>query len=234
MGIRYRLQTQVIEPLQFRIDRLGNPPYQPLPWEEAGKAAKRDRASRDRWDAIERFLAASEIRPESALDLGCNIGFFSFSLAKTGVPTLGVEMDPRYFRIANYARSRTDGPASFLNLTVTEQTMRLLPTVDLTLLLAVWHHWVHNEGLDGATSLLKQLWEHTNRALIFESGENEMSPKFGLPPLEPTPLEWFANYLGDVCAPSEVVDLGRYPATEWADDGSSPVPLRSLVAVVRR
>src|SRR3954463_15312950 len=172
MGIRYRLQKQVLEPLQFRVDRLGPQPYQPLPWDE-GRTAKRDRATRERWDAIERFLSESQLKPESALDLGCNIGFFSFSLAKAGIPTLGVEMDPRYFRIASYAAARmNDRPVTFLNLAVDYRTIRLVPTVDLTVLLAVWHHWVRNDGLDGASALLREVWRHTNRALIFESGEN--------------------------------------------------------------
>jgi SAM-dependent methyltransferase len=232
MGIRYRIQTQVLEPLQDRFDRLGPLPYQPLPG-ATGRPAKREQASRDRWEAIEGFLGERRVAPGAAMDVGCNIGFFCFALAARGVPTLGVEMDPRYFRIASHGRARRPGdPVWFLNMAVTDQTLPLLPVVDLTLLLAVWHHWVRHEGLDGASALLAGVWSHTDRALLFETGEREMGPAFGLPAFDPDPATWLADYLARTCEGSEVAVLGRYPATE--SSGSGDAPLRNLFAVVRR
>jgi tRNA (mo5U34)-methyltransferase len=40
----------------------------------------------------------------SCLDIGCNAGFYSFELARRGASVLGIDVDPRYLRQAQWAR----------------------------------------------------------------------------------------------------------------------------------
>jgi tRNA (mo5U34)-methyltransferase len=42
----------------------------------------------------------------SCLDIGCNAGFYSFELAKRGGEVLGIDLDPRYLRQAEWARQQ--------------------------------------------------------------------------------------------------------------------------------
>src|SRR4028119_2359834 len=39
----------------------------------------------------------------TALDIGCNAGFYSFELAKRGAQVLGIDLDPHYLKQANWA-----------------------------------------------------------------------------------------------------------------------------------
>src|SRR5436189_41421 len=133
-------------------------------------------------------------------------GSVCFSLAFKGIPALGVDMDSRDLRIAQYARSRLKlWNVGLSKMVVSLDTVRLLPAVDLVLLMSVWHHWVREFGLDDATALLREVWERCNSVLVFETGEDEMPPEFGLPSMEPTPREWLQSYLSRQCVDSAVV-----------------------------
>ena len=39
----------------------------------------------------------------TALDIGCNAGFYSFELAKRGADVLGIHLDPHYLKQASWA-----------------------------------------------------------------------------------------------------------------------------------
>jgi len=39
----------------------------------------------------------------TALDIGCNAGFYSFELAKRGANVLGIDLDPHYLKQAKWA-----------------------------------------------------------------------------------------------------------------------------------
>ena len=181
-----------------------------------------------KWSAIS--LVLDELRPSSALDVGCNAGAFTVALAERGIATLGVEREPAFYRAALLAVQRSGATfAGIAILDLTPETAELLPSVDCVLLLAVWHHLVRSQGLEQATTLLRQLWERTAQALFFVSGENEMGADFGLPPLQPTPRAWFEHYLGNACPGALVHHLGLVPAT--APNGKPCT--RNLFAVLR-
>src|SRR5205814_6828637 len=42
----------------------------------------------------------------TALDIGCNAGFYTFELARRGAQVLGVDVDERYLRQAAWAREQ--------------------------------------------------------------------------------------------------------------------------------
>jgi hypothetical protein len=218
-----------IDGIRFRLDYAVMPRYQPLPWRDAsGQPASRGEGVISRWEAMLPLI--QDLQPRSAMDIGCSVGWFSLKLAALQIPTVGVEGYPPYYRTAIYAakRLKADNFAAAVMM-LDERTVRLLPRVDCTLLLSVWHHLVQQYGLSGATSILSEVWQRTNRVLFFETGEKEMGPEYGLPAMEPDAQTWLTEYLGGVCSNASVRHLGLH----HAGTGDGSVRWRNFFAVVR-
>jgi len=231
MGIKAFVQSKIIDPLQFRYDIFPRLAYQPLPWIGQDNA-RRSEGSLARWEAIQRTISGYAVR--SALDIGCNVGYFSFSLANKGFPTLGVDSDDRFLRIARYAARRIGANnVGFSSMLVSSKTANLLPDVDLILLLSVWHHWVKAYGLDDATELLARVWGKCAQLMFFETGEDEMPVDYGLPAMEPTPAQWLEDYLAKACPGSTVTNLGQFKAFAPGGDNRRLTVQRNLFVVAR-
>jgi hypothetical protein len=231
MSIRDKVQ-QTIDALQFRFDVFPTLYYQPLPWLGL-KKAKRGAGTEARWAAIESTLNDAPI--DSALDIGCNTGYFCFSLASKGIPTLGVDRDDRFLRIAQHvARQLQAHGVGFCKMDLTPDTLRLLPNVDLVLLLSVWHHWVHGYGLEVASEMLAAVWDKSQKMMFFETGEAEMPAEFGLAMLKSSPRRWLEDYLCAMCADAQVVWLGSFKAFAPQGDETQKVVYRNLFQIVRR
>jgi SAM-dependent methyltransferase len=231
MNIRDKAQ-QLIDAFQFRFDIFPTLYYQPLPWLGL-KKAKRGVGTEARWAAIESTLNAAPI--DSALDIGCNTGFFCFSLAAKGIPTLGVDRDDRFLRIAQHAaRQLRAQSVGFCKMDLTPDTIRLLPNVDLVLLLSVWHHWVRGYGLDVASEMLSEVWNKSQKVMFFETGEAEMPTEFGLAMLKSSPRQWLEDYLYAMCADAEVVWLGSFKAFAPQGDETQKVVYRNLFKITRQ
>ncbi|MBI5564479.1 MAG: methyltransferase [Chloroflexi bacterium] len=230
MTIRTLVQRGIDE-LQFRFDAFPTLLYQPLPWLGL-TTAKRGEGTEARWAAIE--SAIDDLAIDSALDVGCNVGYFCFSLAFKGISTLGIDLDDRFLRIAQRAARKLNvAGVAFCNLAINRDTVRLLPEVDLVLLLSVWHHWVRAYGLGAASELLTAVWAKSQRVLFFETGEAEMPPEFGLSMLKSSPRDWLADYLQAMCAHSTVEWLGAFKAFAPQGDESRKVVYRNLFKVTR-
>lgn len=231
MGLRTILQTRIIDPLQFRCDTFPQLPYQPLP--VLGKTgARRSDGTVQRWNVVEEQIRGSRVT--SAMDVGCQVGYFGFALAAKGIPTLGVDLEERALRIARYAARKTGTQdLGFLNMQVSPTTVDLLPEVDLILAMSIWHHWVRAYQIDSATAILAQLWRRCRMTMFFETGEDEMSADYGLPPMAPSPREWLGSYLEKTCTGGEVVHLGQFKAFAPGGDNTRDTVLRSLFKVTR-
>jgi hypothetical protein len=201
---------RVLERIHFELDRRPGLDYQPLPWLGVARA-DRDAGVASRWEAMQSSLETLKIG--SAVDLGCNVGYYPISLGFAGVSAIGVEPDPKLFRIFHYAirRLRLDHVGA-LDLKITPDTVGMLPNGDLTIFLAVWHHLVRAYGLDEASRMLRLIWQHTNKAMAFETGESEMPRSYGLPDFGPDPAAWISRFLGEQCAGGTVTHLGRHDA----------------------
>jgi tRNA (mo5U34)-methyltransferase len=55
-----------------------------------------------KWEDIKHYIPA-DLSHMTALDIGCNAGFYSFELAKRGARVLGIDLDPHYLKQANWA-----------------------------------------------------------------------------------------------------------------------------------
>ena len=95
--IRNRI-NRIYETVMLRIDTtkyiIDSPKslYQPLPWIGINEG-RRARGSMDRMVAIKKMLLQANIPAGVALDIGCNCGYFSLSLAAIGYFVYGVDSD---------------------------------------------------------------------------------------------------------------------------------------------
>jgi SAM-dependent methyltransferase len=234
--VRRRYVDDPIDWLRFRIDTLprGGPlrrlayvDYQPLPWVGLHEA-ERDGGTLSRWEAIWPLVERTNCR--TALDLGCNRGFFSIELARRDLAVIGVEPDPPVRRTALYAiRKMGLDNAGVLAMAVSPATVQLLPPADAVLFLSLWHHLVRAHGPDCAIEMLSAIWERARKVLFFDTGESEMPAEYKLPPMTPTPRDWLDELLARACPGGEVIHCGTHDA--FAPDGS--FCRRNLFAVVR-
>ena len=229
--MKQQIQRTVIDPLQFQFDVFPGLRYQPLPWIGIHEA-NRGSGTAQRWAAMRPLIAASHSR--TALDIGCNVGFFCFAMAEMGLAAVGVEAAAKELRIAAFARRKMRANnIGLLSLEVTPESVALLPSCDTVLFLSVWHHWVRTFGFDAATVKLRDVWARTGRVMFFETGENEMPADYRLPAMTPTPREWLETYLQRTCGAARVECLGQMKA--FAPGGSETLAVveRHLFAVVR-
>lgn len=217
-----------LDRLRFRVDTFPSLDYQPLPWLNL-HSARRAAGTESRWHAIKPLVERLNVR--SAVDLGCNVGWFALNLASSGIYTVGVERNPKYYRTFLFAVERLQlQNTALLTLDLNPETTRLLPMSDCVLFLSVWHHLVREHGVAAAAQMVGRIWAKTEKVLFFETGEDEMPPRYGLPLLLPTPAVWIRHLLEGQCQGAVVCHLGEHDA--FTPDGHSC--RRSLFAAIRR
>ena len=141
--MKQQIQQALIDPLQFRFDVFPGLRYSPFPgWDFMNQIAGRERLNAG---TLSGRIAASGSR--TALDIGCNVGFFCFALAEMGIAAVGVDAASKELRIAAFTRRKLQANnVGLLSLHVTPDSVGLLPACDSVLLLSVWHHWVRSFG----------------------------------------------------------------------------------------
>ena len=227
---RFRIDTSPRNVDRFQwlqLPELQRASYHDLPWVGL-VSGSRGAATMARFEAMRPLLEGMEVG--SAVDIGSNAGWFTFTLTEVGIPTIGVERDPRALRTSTYVRRKSGlTDSSFLVMELTARNVEQLPDADCYLVLSVWHHWVREFGLAEANTLLEGLWSKCRKVLIFETGEAEMPASWGLPAMLPDPDKWLAAYLAERCRGGMPRLLGRFDAL-----GPNNEPCqRSLLAIVR-
>jgi tRNA (mo5U34)-methyltransferase len=112
----------------------------------------------------------------TALDIGCNAGFYSFELAKRGAQVLGIDLDPHYLKQAKWAAGEmglTD-KVSFRQMQVYDLS-RLEQTFDIIIFMGVFYH------LRYPMLALDIVTQKVNKLLVFQTmtmpGEEVYSTK---------------------------------------------------------
>jgi SAM-dependent methyltransferase len=226
-ALRRRVDA-VIDDVRLRIDSFPHGIYQPVD-RLGGRVATRGEGSRTRWAAMLPVLQANGVR--TAMDVGANAGYFPIELARAGIRAVAVDFAPTEVRtmLTAIRRNRVEDRVAVMALHIDPASVELLPSVDAILCLSIWHHLVRDHGLAGADGILAALWERTRKVLVFDTGEREMGPDFGLPAMEPDARTWVAAHLAEVCAGGTIEPLGEHAAF---DPAGAPVT-RNLFAVVR-
>lgn len=210
--------------------------YQNLPWSGI-TGARRAAGSEARLEAMLESLGDEGTFPGSVLDVGCNVGFFSLSMAQRGLIAFGVDMDATALRVATISSrdlGQNSGPFVPIHMACTPDSIPRLPDVDVVICLSVWHHWVRHSGLEIASANLIALWRKTKTAMFFDSGEREMPPHYNLPFGNKRPEEWLEQYLAELLPAANVRPLGRFSAFGPGDHESTANVSRTLFRVSRQ
>jgi len=170
-------------------------PYHPLPWVNLRIKKNREKSIFDRWQCIEEQIQESR---SSVLDVGCNVGYYSISLARKGHYVVGVEGGWASVAIATCARDVLGvHNALFHRLDLTPDNIDSLPSFDYVIMLAVFHHWCRSYGKEPGITMLKTLCRKVKKGIIFETGQPDTaSRKYvdALPDMGDDVLEWLLNF----------------------------------------
>jgi tRNA (mo5U34)-methyltransferase len=101
---------------------------------------------------------------QTALDIGCNAGFYTFELARRGAQVLGIDLDDRYLRQARWAAAHfgLDRQVRFEQMQVYDLAQRA-EKFDLVLFMGVLYHLRYPMlGLD-------IVCQHVNRLMVFQT-----------------------------------------------------------------
>ncbi|MFA5100766.1 MAG: DUF1698 domain-containing protein [Candidatus Omnitrophota bacterium] len=183
--------------------------YQPV----FGRMEKADSATRnclDRWTVIGPMLGNDN---GSVLDIGCNLGFFSFKAAESGRLAIGVDhnhFNIHFCRAISYV-NRVDGSV-FVNKNLDLDTLRNLPKFDVIFNFSVFHHWVKSYNSETAQDMMRVLAKKCDR-MFFETGQpNETGAKWAekLHFMGSRPDVWIETFLRDIGF-NDVRMIGTFP-----------------------
>jgi tRNA (mo5U34)-methyltransferase len=132
-----------------------------------------------KWEQIRDHLS-SDLQGWTALDIGCNAGFYSFELARRGATVTGIDHDPRYLRQARWAAGQFGLEASVRFLEMAVYDLAATPEkYDLVLFMGVLYHLRY--PLLGLDIVARKV----GRRMIFQTltmpGEKEVEPPADLP-----------------------------------------------------
>lgn len=93
-----------------------------------------------KWRELAPHLPA-DLRGWSALDIGCNAGFYSFELAKRGANVTGIDLDPHYLAQARWAARHygLEQQVTFKHMQVYDLA-HTAESYDLVLFMGVFYH----------------------------------------------------------------------------------------------
>ncbi len=156
-----------------------------------------DRASYARLDAINGFLPKDA--QLTTLDIGCNLGFFTFNMAKRGGFSIGIDYGRNEIMAAKALALRYSvNNVVFTQLEITPENASLLPKVDMVICLSVFHHWIRKLGQEQSRIIMQGLADSSNKYLIFDTGQpNEKNVEWAtsLEFMNPDINNWADGYL---------------------------------------
>lgn len=202
---------EIAEWLRQNPQETGGDLYHPLPFPEFGslRTSSLALASERKWRLIERSLGRrGDLSGLTALDVGANAGYFSFSLAKGGARVDAYEPHPHYSSLG-----RRIAQATSLDVTWNPRPIAASDLegthYDLALMLSVFQ-WISegNRRLDHAVDVLRAVSSGTRR-LYFELGCNAGKSAIEI---EGSSLLWTFRLLRRHAAPKRVYYLGSSAA----------------------
>lgn len=109
--------------------------------------------SEARWGSIQDNIASSD---GCAIDIGSASGFFTEKLSKEGLFAIGIEADEKRLSESRALYGEKEGLA-FSRYNVGPDNIEDLPSMDVCLLLTVYHHWTAHYGSEDAEYMLQSL-----------------------------------------------------------------------------
>jgi tRNA (mo5U34)-methyltransferase len=128
-----------------------------------------------KWEQI-KVAIPRNLNGWTALDIGCNAGFYSFELAKRGATVLGIDLDPHYLQQAKWAAKEMglSGKVSFKQMQVYDLA-KMKRSFDLVIFMGVFYH------LRYPMLALDIVTQKVNKMMVFQTlsmpGEEVFDPK---------------------------------------------------------
>ncbi len=195
--------------LQMKVGLLDT--YAPDAFLSRNVTSKDERASYGRLDAINAFLSPDD-KP-TTLDVGCNLGFFTFNMAKRGGFSIGIDYG-RNEILAAKALAFKNGieNIAFTHMEITPENASLLPKTDMVICLSIFHHWIRKLGQEKSLEIMRGLAGSTKKYFIFDSGQpNEKNVEWNkyLEFMNPDIGEWAAAYFSELGF-TRTISLGEF------------------------
>ena len=170
--------------------------YQPVFGFDKSLSLTRD--CEDRWEVFSKYFPEEK---GSVLDIGCNLGYFTFKSAEMGHFAHGIEYDNFNITSCNAIKSVTKSDnCVFIKHLIDSDYTQTMPHFDTIINLSVFHHWVKAYGEEGAKEMMKNMADKCN-CLIFETGQpNEVGSQWPkhLAFMDDAPDQWIETFLKEI------------------------------------
>lgn len=147
--------------------------YHPLPFYEFGNLSIQV-APNTSYQRLQMILDAAEgdVMDKRVLDLGCNLGFYSFSLAHRGAKVTSVEMRADYHDISKRIVELYDMNVRFRNELLTPELVEQVGDVDVTLCFSMIQWVIQQNGMDYGKQILRMISQRS-KLLMFDVSVND-------------------------------------------------------------
>lgn len=169
----YRLQRILVRlQLLLQLDLGLVKQYQPNPFSSTQPEGQSARSCIDRFNSFSALLPSDE--PLCTLDIGCNLGYFTFRMSERGGMCIGLDLGRNEISVARALAARHRVPnVAFCQYEVTADSAAALPAVDVVICLSVFHHWVRKFGFSEARRVMEVVAARATRYLVFETGQHD-------------------------------------------------------------
>ncbi len=146
--------------------------YHPLPFYEFRHLSTQVQ-SQTPYQRLQMILkAASPVQGKRILDLGCNLGFYSFSLAKRGADVTAVELREDYQNISKQVSKLYNVPIQWKQTSLTPDLIDEVGKVDVTLCFSMIQWVIDQQGMAMGEEILHKISEQSH-TLLFDVSVNE-------------------------------------------------------------
>lgn len=146
--------------------------YHPLPFYEFGNLTTQV-APEVPYQRLQMILDAADgdVTDKRVLDLGCNLGFYSLSLAHRGARVTGVELRTDYHDISRSIVDLYGMNVHFRNESLTPELIDEVGDVDITLCFSMIQWVINQQGMDYGKQVLRQI-SRRSKLLMFDVSVN--------------------------------------------------------------
>ncbi len=173
-------------------------PYHPIPFDNFKHIKPHKLAIQDDYEVIKRHIKDKIGNIGTALDIGCNVGFITFSLERDfKCKVYGIERDLNNFVLASaLAHDYTGQGQVELGLGDAHDLLKFISQTDVALFLNT-HMWLHKQhGPEKVRSFMKDLASKTKH-LFFQTAHAGSGGKYRIPELgDYQAIESYLNSLG--------------------------------------
>mgnify|MGYP000501251351 CR=1 FL=1 len=142
-----------------------------------------------RWELLSQQIDSND---NSILDIGCAEGELTARFAADGLFSIGIERRAHTVSTAR-ALHQDRQNIGFIQYEMTPKTVGSIPSVDVILLLTVYHHWLREFGWEDAEEMLAVLSENCQKLIIEVPQRKPNRPQMDLE--ADTVAEYYGSYL---------------------------------------